>query len=116
MEERRVAWRKAIHGTFSEEEMAESTRRVTIGIGLLEEHLSKHAWLGSDNYSLADINAFNLAYALPLTLPELMNDEKTPFTMEWLRKINERPATRTTWDMGTNDILKRIPILERGAK
>ena len=111
--ERRVAWRKAIYNKFSAEEMAESNRRVGIGITMLEEALSKRAWLGSDDYSLADINGFNLAYALPLSQPHLSSDEKTPHIMEWLRKIYERPATKAIWAMGRTDMVKRVTILER---
>lgn len=111
--ERRVAWRKAIHGSFSDEEMAESNRRVGIGIRLLEEELAKREWLASDQYSLADVNGFNLAYAIPLSQPELSNDAKTPHLLEWLRKIYERPATKATWAMGRTDMVKRVTILER---
>ncbi|WP_321396901.1 glutathione S-transferase family protein [Emcibacter sp.] len=115
MPERRVAWRKAIYGTFSEEEMKESMRRVAVGIDMLEAELAKHKWLASDQYSLADVNGFNLGYALPLSQPELANDERTPHIMEWLRKIYERPATRFIWGMGKTDMVKRVQILERGA-
>lgn len=113
LEERRVAWRKAIYGTFSDEEMTESKRRVAVGIRMLEETLSKRAWLACDQYSLADINGFNSTYALPLSQPDLANDEKTPHILEWLRKIYERPATKQTWAMGRTDMVKRVKILER---
>jgi GSH-dependent disulfide-bond oxidoreductase len=112
MEERRVAWRKAIYGTFSEAEMAESTRRVARGILMLEEALSQREWLGSDAYSLADINGFNLAYALPLSQPHLSNDDLTPNIMRWLRRIYARPAAKATWAMGKTDMVKRVAILE----
>jgi GSH-dependent disulfide-bond oxidoreductase len=112
MEERRVAWRKAIYGTFSEAEMTESTRRVARGIAMLEEALSQREWLGSDAYSLADINGFNLAYALPLSQPHLSNDELTPNIMRWLRRIYARPAAKATWAMGKTDMVKRVTILE----
>ncbi len=115
MEERRVAWRKAIYGTFSEAEMAESTRRVARGILMLEEALSQREWLGSDAYSLADINGFNLAYALPLSQPHLSNDELTPNIMRWLRRIYARPAAKATWAMGKTDMVKRVAILETEA-
>ena len=85
--ERRVAWKKAIYGLFSEEEMAESQRRVALGIRMLEQALSEREWLASDNYSLADVNGFNLAYALPLAQPTLSNDELTPNILRWLRAI-----------------------------
>ena len=112
MPERRVAWRKAISGAFSPEEMAESQRRVALGIGFLEETLAQRQWLGSDQYSLADINGFNLAYALPLSQPHLANDTLTPNIMRWLRAIYARPATKACWAMGRTDMAKRVSILE----
>lgn len=111
--ERRTAWRKAIYGTFSEDEMAESQRRVAVGIRMLEDALTQRQWLACNSYSLADINGFNSTYALPLSQPELANDEKTPHIMEWLRKIYERPATKKTWAMGKTDMVKRVQLLER---
>ena len=111
--ERRVAWRKAVHGLFGEDELEESQRRVALGIGMLEDHLSRRDWLGSDQYSLADINGFNLAYALPLSQPALSNDELTPNILRWLRAIYARPATRECWAMGRTDMVKRVAILEQ---
>ena len=115
--ERRTAWRKAIYNLFSEEELAESNRRIRVGIALLEEALTKNEWLGSDQYSLADVNGFNLGYALPMAQPELANDEKTPHIMEWLRKIYERPATKFVWAMGRAPrFADRVKFLEREPK
>jgi GSH-dependent disulfide-bond oxidoreductase len=111
--ERQVAWRKAIYGLFSEAEMAESGRRIAHGIAMLEEALGKRAWLASDQYSLADVNGFNLAYALPLSQPELSNDRLTPNIMRWLRAIYARPATKACWAMGRTDMVKRVAILEQ---
>jgi glutathione S-transferase/GST-like protein len=110
--ERRVAWRKAIHGTFSDDEMKESQRRVAVGIGLLEQALSEREWLASNEYSLADINGFNLAFALPLSQPEHCNDRKTPSIMRWLRAIYARPATKHCWSMGRTELARRFSILE----
>ena len=112
MAERRIAWRKAISGSFSAEEMSESQRRVALGIGLLEEALGEREWLGSDQYSLADINGFNLAYAMPLSQPHLANDALTPNIMRWLRAIYARPATRACWALGRTDMARRVTILE----
>jgi len=111
--ERRVAWRKAITGRFSSEEMAESRRRVALGIRLLEQELAQRPWLASDHYSLADINGFNLAYALPLSQPALSNDELTPNILRWLRAIYARPATKACWALGRTSLVKRVAILEQ---
>ena len=111
--ERRVAWTKAISGNFSDEEMAESRRRVALGIRMLEEALGERPWLASNEFSLADINGFNLAYALPLAQPTLSNDELTPNILRWLRTIYARPATRACWAMGRTSMVERVKILEQ---
>jgi len=111
--ERRVAWRKAIYGLFSDDEMRESQRRVALGIRMLEAELSEHAWLASDQFSLADINGFNLAYALPLAQPALSNDDLTPNILRWLRAIYARPATKECWALGRTAMVKRVTILEQ---
>ena len=111
--ERRVAWRKAITGRFGDEEMRESRRRVALGIRMLEEELGRRPWLASHEYSLADINGFNLAYALPLSQPALSNDELTPNTLRWLRKIYARPAVKACWALGRTGLVKRVSILEQ---
>jgi GSH-dependent disulfide-bond oxidoreductase len=111
--ERQTAWRKAIYGLFSEEEMAESGRRIGVGIQMLETELGKREWLASDQYSLADVNGFNLAYAMPLSQPQLSNDEVTPNIMRWLRAIYRRPATRECWKLGRTQMASRVEILEQ---
>jgi glutathione S-transferase/GST-like protein len=111
--ERRLAWSKAISGRFGVEEMRESRRRVALGIRLLEDELSRRPWLASSRFSLADINGFNLAYALPLAQPALSNDELTPNILRWLRTIYARPATRACWAMGRTSMVERVKILEQ---
>ena len=111
--ERRLAWRKAIYGQFSDEELKESQRRVGVGIRMLEAALAQREWLASDQYSLADANGFNLAYALPLAQPTLSNDELTPNILRWLRAIYARPATKACWALGRTSMVRRVAILEQ---
>ncbi len=111
--ERQVAWRKAVFGLFSDEEMAESSRRIEHGIKMLEAELGKREWLASDEYSLADVNGFNLAYAMPLSQPHLANDDLTPNIMRWLRAIYRRPATQACWKLGRTRMASRVEILEQ---
>ncbi|HXZ68823.1 MAG TPA: glutathione S-transferase family protein [Alphaproteobacteria bacterium] len=113
LKERRIAWTKAIYGTFSEEELAESRRRVAYGAELMETELENHTWLAGETYSLADINAFNLCYFMPAQPGGAVSDEKTPKTMEWLRKIYERPATKAAWSLGKTMNTQRLTHLER---
>jgi GST-like protein len=112
---RRVAWRKAIYNEFSEQELAESRRRVAHATDVLEAHLATHTYICGDQYTLGDINGFNLGYALPLSQPERCNDQRTPHIMEWLRKVYERPATRATWARGRTQLAARVGMLERSS-
>ena len=80
---------------------------------MLEAHLRRNTYICGDAYTLADINGFNLGYALPLSQPERCNDERTPHIMEWLRKTYERPATRATWAKGRTQMASRVKMLER---
>jgi len=113
LKERRIAWSKAIYGTFSKEELEESRRRVGYGAELMEKELNAHEWLAGKTYSLADINAFNLCYFMPAQPGGPVSDEKTPKTMEWLRKIYERPATKAAWSLGKTMNTQRLSHLER---
>jgi len=112
LKERKIAWSKAIYNTFSEEELAESRRRCAVGTQLLEERLSVSKWIAGASYSLADINGFNLGYAIPLAQPQICNDEKTPRIMAWLRAIYARPAAKATWAMGRTQMAKRVTYLD----
>lgn len=116
LESRRIAWRKAIFNEFSEEELSESVRRAREGIANLEAHLSRHRWIAGDEYSVGDINGFNLGYALPLSQPDHCNDDQTPHIMAWLRAIYARPATRQTWAKGRTDMASRVTFLEGGKR
>ncbi|MFO1400894.1 MAG: glutathione S-transferase family protein [Steroidobacteraceae bacterium] len=113
LKERRIAWSKAIYGSFSPEELAESRRRVAFGVAQLEAALARRPWLAGGSYSLADMNGFNNAFGLPLTLPEACNDQATPHILEWLRKIYERPATQRIWAMGRTSLAARVAYLRR---
>jgi GSH-dependent disulfide-bond oxidoreductase len=115
LESRRIAWRKAMFNEFSADELAESRRRGAFGTVVLERHLTEHPWVAGKTFSLADINGFNLGYALPLSQPDHCNDLRTPHIMEWLRKIYERPATQATWAKGRTQMASRVTMLKRKA-
>ena len=85
-------------------------------LGVLEEHLAANRWIAGEEFSLGDINGFNLCYGAPLSQPEHCNDRVTPHTLEWLRRIYERPATKQTWKLGRTPMVERVKFLERGAQ
>jgi len=91
LEARRIAWRKAIYNEFSEQELAESRRRVAFATDVLEAHLRRNTYICGDTYTLGDINGFNLGYALPLSQPERCNDERTPHIMDGCARSTSAP-------------------------
>jgi glutathione S-transferase/GST-like protein len=105
--ERRVAWTKAIYNKFSQEELAESLRRVIHGIEVFEKGLANRPWIAGSSYSLADINAFCMVYALPAMQAEHCNEQKTPHILDWLRRAYARPAILESFKLG------RTPLAER---
>jgi glutathione S-transferase/GST-like protein len=113
LKERRIAWSKAIYGTFTPQEMEESGKRVALGVQQVEAALGERPWIAGDTYSLADIAGFNMFAGLPLMNPQWANDTDTPHLMEWLRKINERPATRRILALGRTELVRRYAHLDR---
>lgn len=111
--ERRESWTKATYGVFKPGEIEESARRAAYGVTLLERHLAEHTWLAGADYSLADINAFNTCYFLPMRPESGVNDRETPMVMDWLRRIYERPATVEAWKMGRTFTPERLEHLKR---
>jgi len=107
LKERRDAWTMAIYNQFPEEQLAESMRRVLHGIEVFEKALGERPYFASNDYTLADINAFCMAYALPMMQAEHVNEEKTPNLLAWLRRVYARPAIAETFKLG------RTPMSER---
>ena len=83
--------------------------------GLFEENLKRHTWIAGETFSLADINAMNLVYFMPANPNGPVGPGKTPYTMEWLYKMAERPATRRAWARGRTMTAERLKHLERPA-
>jgi GST-like protein len=106
--ERRVAWRKAMFAEFSEAELAESRRRIGLGVQLLEEELGRRPYVGSNGYSLADINIFNSTYMLPVGNADICSAELTPNIWRWLKVVYKRPAVQRTWAMGSGRFTDRF--------
>lgn len=108
LKERRDAWTMAIYNTFPEEALAESRRRVQHGIRVMEQGLSERPYFAGDNYSLADINAFCMNYALPMMYGDFANEEQTPNLMDWLRRVYKRPSIDETFKLGRTPMADRV--------
>jgi glutathione S-transferase len=94
LEEQRQKWLSAATESFTEEQLSEARRKVTASIERMEGILAERKWLAGDEYSLADVNTYSMAVAVPRLVPDAMNQEKTPHSMAWLEKMNARPAVQ----------------------
>lgn len=94
LEEQRRKWLTAATESFTPEELSEARRQVCVSIERMENILRKSQWLAGDEYSLADVNTYSIVAGVPRLIPEAMNEEKTPRTVDWLQRMNARPAVQ----------------------
>ncbi|MEH3106485.1 MAG: glutathione S-transferase family protein [Sphingomonas fennica] len=91
--EQRVKWRTARKG-FPQEVLDEEMRKIRVSIARLEARLAESAWLAGDTYTLADICNFAIANGMERGFPEVVNEADTPALLDWLARINARPAAQ----------------------
>jgi glutathione S-transferase len=85
-------WRRALTDSYSDELIADSHRKVALGVRRLEDALSGTPWLVGSTYSLADIDAFAICNSLTTLTPGLVNEVASPRLLDWLQRIRARPA------------------------
>ena len=91
--EQQVKWRRARYG-FPQELIDEEMRKIAFSVQKLEKRLSESPWLAGPEYSLADICNFAIANGMERMFSELVNEKDTPHLVEWIKRINERPAAK----------------------
>jgi glutathione S-transferase len=97
--EQREKWRTARSG-FSEADLANATRKITIAVNKVEQQLLKTQWLAGDTYTLADINFFAIGgMALDRLFPEMKVGTRAPQLTRWVARMFERPAVKAAFAM-----------------
>lgn len=91
LKEQQVKWRRAREG-FPQEMLDEEMRKIAYSVKKLEARLAESTWLAGDQYTLADICNFAIANGMDKGYPELVNTTDTPRIIDWLERINARPA------------------------
>lgn len=92
--ERRQAWAALTDGTYGEAALASVRERLKGPVTRIEATLAATPWLAGAEYSIADIDAFSLLNSLPALAPDVLNPGDTPRTLEFLQRVNERPAVK----------------------
>jgi glutathione S-transferase len=92
LQEQRDKWATIAGESFTEAQLADSRRRLGVSIERMEKALAKSPWLAGATYSLADVNTYSMAAAVPRFFPKFMNPQLTPRSCEWLAAMDARPA------------------------
>jgi glutathione S-transferase len=99
LKEQRDKWATIAGESFTEAQLADSRRKIGVSIQRMEEILGKFPWLAGSTYSLAEVNSYSMVAGVPRFFPELMNEQLTPRSVEWLARMNERPAVKAALAM-----------------
>jgi glutathione S-transferase len=99
LKEQRDKWATVAGSSFTEEQLADARRKLGVSAERMEAILVKTPWLAGSTYSLADVNTYSMAAGIPRFFPELMNETVTPRCVDWLRRMNERPAVQAALAM-----------------
>jgi glutathione S-transferase len=99
LKEQRDKWKTAATRSFTPEQLEDSRRKMGVSVEKMERILENTRWLACDEYSLADVNTYSIAAGVPRFFPELMNEKISPRAMDWLHRMNERPAVKAALGM-----------------
>ncbi len=99
VQEQKVKWRRARYG-FPKDLLEEEMGKIRFSVKRLEERLAESPWLAGPAYTLADICNFAIANGMQNGFSDLVNAKDTPHILDWLARINDRPAARKMFANG----------------
>ena len=94
--EQQVKWRRARNG-FPQELLDEEMGKIARSVTKLETRLAESPWLAGPDYTLADICNFAVANGMQNNYADLVNAADTPRIIDWLDRINARPACKAMY-------------------
>lgn len=92
--ERRAAWEALLEDRDSAATDALRAQLQT-PLARIEAVLERSPWLAGSDYSIADIDTYALLAPLPALTPGLANAGATPRILDFLARVQARPAVRT---------------------
>jgi glutathione S-transferase len=83
-----------IDGTYTPQILDTARERLEFPVSRVESALAAGPWLAGPNYSIADIDAFAMLRVIPDLAPGVVNAAATPRVVEYLARIEARPAVK----------------------
>ena len=99
LKEQRDKWATVAGNSFTEEQLADSRRKCRVSVDRMEAILRNQKWLACNEYSLADVNTYSMAAGLPRLMPDVLNADTGPHVLDWLGRMNARPAVQAALEM-----------------
>ena len=97
LKEIREKWETTAGPGFSEAQLEDSQRKIRWFIERMEKALGQSLWLAGKDYSLADINGYPMIEGVTRLYKEIWNDRDAPRSIEWLARMNARPAVKAAF-------------------
>jgi glutathione S-transferase len=95
---KRQKWLNAYHG-FPQADIDEARAKIRYGVERMERALASGPYLAGPTFSLADINVLSAVERMPRWAPDLMNQQVSPRSFDWLRRLMARPAVAATYSV-----------------
>ena len=99
LKEQRDKWATVAGESFTEEQLAESRRKLGVAVDKMEAMLAQGDYLIAGRFSLADVNAYANTAGLNRRVPGLLVPERAPRVVAWLERMNARPGVKAALAM-----------------
>ncbi len=99
LKEQRDKWATVAGDSFTEEQLADSKRKLGISVQKMEAMLKNSDYLIGNQFSLADLNTYSNTASLDRLFPDLMNPTATPCVIAWVERMNARPGVQAALAM-----------------
>jgi len=99
LKRQRDKWATVAGESFSEQELAESRRRLGVSIDKMELMLGESEWLAGPEFSLADANSYSMVAGVRRLHPDLITVNEAPRCNDWLDRMEARPGLQAAMAM-----------------
>ena len=94
LHEQREKWKTARSG-FSEADLDNATRKITVAIDKVEARLAETPWLAGAMFTLADVNFYaHCGMMVERMFPELDVANRCPRLVDWRERVTARPGVQ----------------------